>query len=347
MIKRVALALTLLLAAVAVTLWWANSELERWMDQPLNIIADTVIELQPGENLTRLARRLEAEGIVSDARFFQWYLRVNDAGHSVHAGEYLLIPRMTPRDLLDALVTGRVIEYSITLPEGRTLRETLQTLHDDPRLEREISAEQLYEPQQWLGPEFDFPAAEGAFFPDTYRYHRGQSDADILRRAWQAMRRVIDDEWAERADGLPLNSPWEAIILASIIERESGHVDERARIAGVFIRRLNKQMRLQTDPTVIYGLGDEFDGNLTRKHLRTPGPYNTYMNMGLPPTPIALPGRASIHAALHPSDDTALYFVARGDGSHAFSATLSEHRAAVRQYQLKRRKDYHSSPAKQ
>lgn len=342
--RRVPAALALLLLCLAVGVWIAVERLGQWMDRPLQVDAETVVELEPGQNLTLFARSLEAQDILADAGRFTLYLRLHDTGHAVHAGEYLLTPGMTPRQLLDLVTRGQVIEYSVTLPEGRTLAETLQTLHQDERLRQTLDEKVLYEPAGWLEQNFNFPAAEGAFFPDTYRFQRGQSDADILRRAWLRMQEVLDEEWAARAPELPLKSPWEALILASIVERESGRVDERARIAGVFIRRLEKNMRLQTDPTVIYGLGAQFDGNLTRKHLRAPGPYNTYVIFGLPPTPIALPGRAAIHAALHPADGEELYFVARGDGSHQFSATLAEHRAAVRKYQLRRRKGYRSSP---
>jgi UPF0755 protein len=191
-------------------------------------------------------------------------------------------------------------------------------------------------------------SAEGQFFPDTYHYDRGASDWQILQRAYDAMQQALAEEWSERAAGLPYETPYEALIMASIIERETGLDEERGEIAGVFVRRLQKGMRLQTDPTVIYGLGPAFDGNLTRRHLADESnPFNTYRHGGLPPAPIALPGRASIRAALQPEDGDALFFVARGDGGHVFSATLAEHERAVRKYQLSRREDYRSSPGKQ
>ena len=186
---------------------------------------------------------------------------------------------------------------------------------------------------------------EGFFFPDSYHYARGATDWDIVQRAHAQMRAILEQEWQGRAEDLPYETPYEALIMASIIERETGLPAEREEIAGVFVRRLLLGMRLQTDPTVIYGLGSNFDGNLKRKHLADKGnPYNSYRHSGLPPTPIALPGRADIHAALHPAAGDTLYFVARGDGGHVFSATLAEHEQAVRKYQLRRKKNYRSSP---
>ena len=180
--------------------------------------------------------------------------------------------------------------------------------------------------------------AEGRFYPDTYRFARGTTDAAFLRRAYQAMEGVLAQEWAGRSPNLPYASPDEALIMASIVERETGMIDERAEIAGVFVRRLQKKMRLQTDPSVIYGLGAKFDGNLRKRDLLADGPYNTYTRAGLPPTPICLPGRAALNAAMHPAAGKTLYFVARGDGSHVFTETFADHDAAVRKYQLRRRR---------
>ncbi len=186
---------------------------------------------------------------------------------------------------------------------------------------------------------------EGWFFPDTYMFSGSETDLDILKRAYSRMVRVLDEEWENREQGLPYNSPYEALIMASIVERETGVAHERQEVAGVFVRRLHKGMRLQTDPTVIYGMGDDYDGRIRTRDLRAYTPYNTYRIDGLPPTPIALPGRDSVHAALHPADGDALFFVARGDGSHKFSRTLAEHQKAVREFQLNRREDYRSFPA--
>ncbi len=185
---------------------------------------------------------------------------------------------------------------------------------------------------------------EGWFAPDTYAYVRGDTDLELLDRALADQEQILEQAWEERAEGLPLDSPYEALILASIVEKETAVPDEREEIAGVFVNRLNQGMRLQTDPTVIYGIGDDYEGNIRRHHLQQDTPYNTYRRAGLPPTPIAMPGEASIRAALNPADTEALYFVARGDGTHVFSRTLEEHQQAVREYQLRRRKDYRSTP---
>jgi UPF0755 protein len=225
-----------------------------------------------------------------------------------------------------------VVQYPLTLVEGWTFRQVMEALQADERLEHLIEDPSAEAVMARLGRRGVHP--EGRFFPDTYHFTRGSSDLDILKRAHAAMERVLAEEWEARADGLPIESPDEALILASIIEKETGLASERAEIAGVFVRRLRLGMRLQTDPTVIYGLGDDFDGNLRRADLRNDHPYNTYVHAGLPPTPIALPGREAIRAALNPADGETLYFVARGDGSHAFSVTLEEHNRAVRKYQL-------------
>ena len=205
-------------------------------------------------------------------------------------------------------------------------------MSDSDVFDIELADASTAELMQRIGIEDDNP--EGWLFPDTYLFDRGTSDVEILSRAHRRMREVLDEEWAKREQGLPLETPYQALTLASIVEKETGLASERPQIAGVFVRRLQKGMKLQTDPTVIYGMGDDFDGNIRREDLTRPTPYNTYVIQGLPPTPIALPGREAINAVLHPADGDALYFVARGDGSHHFSATLDEHNCAVRHYQL-------------
>ncbi len=260
----------------------------------------------------------------------------------IKPGEYRLPPAITAQGLLDLLVSGKVIQYKVTFPEGINLQQALALLasqgqlvlslagRDDPRLQ------ELVEP---------YTHPEGLFFPDTYLFPRDTTDLQLLQRAHEKMVAVLEQEWLEREADLPYSTPYEALIMASIIERETSLPEEREQIAGVFVRRLQAGMRLQTDPTVIYGAGEEFDGNLRREHLEDDSnAYNTYRRDGLPPTPIALPGQASIRAALHPAPGRELYFVARGDGGHQFSATLAEHEAAVRKYQLERRTDYRSTP---
>lgn len=294
--------------------------------------AQQVIEIAPGTPLRGLAERLAAEGLVADPYFFIALAYQQGWQRQIKAGEYAVTADMRPLDLLELFVSGRSIQYPVTLIEGRTFREAVAGLAEHAFLRHELAGLNAAEIMAEVG--IDAAHPEGWLFPDTYLVARDSTDTALLRRAHQRMQTVLAEEWAERAEGLPLASPYEALILASIIEKETGVAEERAAIAGVFIRRLRRGMRLQTDPTVIYGMGDKYDGNIRRADLRAETPYNTYVIAGLPPTPIALPGREAIHAALHPADGDALFFVARGDGSHYFSTTLDEHNCAVRHYQL-------------
>jgi UPF0755 protein len=234
--------------------------------------------------------------------------------------------------LLDQFVRGAVVHYSFTLVDGWNHRELLAALQAHPQVVVSMSKDDWPALLDELGAEHESP--EGLFLPETYHFPRGTTDQSVLTQAYRLMQATLESEWAARSDATPVATPYQALILASIVEKETGRADEREQIAGVFARRLVRNMRLQTDPTVIYGLGDEFDGNLTRRHLETDSDYNTYTRGGLPPTPISMPGRAAIHAALHPADGDALYFVATGlgDGSHKFSVTVEEHREAVRKY---------------
>ncbi|TXS89056.1 endolytic transglycosylase MltG [Parahaliea maris] len=323
----------------------AGLELQRRWEQPLNIAARGVVfEVEQGDSLRRIAVRLAEEGILSEPQLLIAYGRYTGVDSRLKHGEYRLQPGTTAEGLLQLLERGEVIQYQVTLPEGLTLAQALALLAADPVLDQRLAA---VDDERIAALTADYPGPEGLFLPETYRFARGDSDWDILQRAFAAMEAVLAEEWAVRAADLPLASPYEALILASIVERETGVPAERGEIAGVFIRRLHKNMRLQTDPTIIYGLGDAFDGDLRRSHLRDEAnPYNTYRHGGLPPTPIALPGRAAIHAALNPAPGETLFFVARGDGSHEFSVTLEAHERAVRKYQLRRRADYRSNPGK-
>lgn len=244
------------------------------------------------------------------------------------AGEYRLEYGLKPRALLRKLAAGSVVQHRLTLVEGWTFRQVMVALGNEAGLAHRFDAAN---PSTWPEQlaELGIGEPEGWFLPETYSYTLGDSDLDILARAHRAMRDALALAWASRDEGLPLETPYELLILASIIEKETGVEEERARIAGVFIRRLQKGMKLQTDPTVIYGLGESFDGDIRRKDLRADTPYNTYTRHGLPPTPIAMPGRASLLAAAHPAAGEALYFVADGKGGHTFSKTLEEHQAAV------------------
>ena len=331
----------LLLAAIALGLftWKQHAALE----QPLAVTNEALLlDVRPGDTPSGVLQRLEAEGVLEDAFWLRLYWRLNLSGQSLHTGEYRLSPTMTARDMIGLWQRGEVVQYSLTLVEGWNFRQLRSALQNQPKLEQTLDGLTDAEIMSRIGASGQHP--EGRFFPDTYRFTRGTSDADLLRRAYARLEQVLEEEWQQRAEGLPYKDAYQALIMASIIEKETGVPGERGEIAGVFVRRLARGMLLQTDPTVIYGMGEKYKGRITRTDLRTPTPYNTYTNAGLPPTPIAMVGREAIHAALHPADGTSLYFVARGDGSHVFSDTLNQHNRAVREYQLKRRADYRSSP---
>lgn len=333
-----ALGLAALLAA-ALLLFWVDRRLEA----PLPLPADgALFVVAQGESLAAISRRLQASGWLPQPWLLRAWGRFSGDDARIRHGEYRLSPGLSVRDLLALLASGRVVQYQVTLPEGITLAQALQRLAAAPALTAVLSGPEDPALLELVAP---YTAAEGLFLPETWRYERGDSDLQVLARAHRALVDELARAWAGRDEGLPLESPYQALILASIIERETGVPAEREEIAGVFVRRLQRGMRLQTDPTIIYGLGEGFDGNLRRSHLEDAGNrYNTYRHHGLPPTPIALPGRAAIRAALQPAAGESLYFVARGDGSHVFSNTLEAHRRAVRKYQLTRREDYRSSP---
>ncbi len=327
-----------LIAIVGAIAWWVD----RSLHAPLVLQENGyVLEVTRGMSLTSVADRLADAGVLRYPRLLSWHGRVTGRAASIQAGEYELAPGATAASLLQQMVDGRVRLHSLTIVEGWTARELLAALAAHPAVVRTLTAETPEELAVAL--KLEYPHAEGWFFPDTYRFPRGATDVDVLGVAHDLMQEKLAEAWATRAIGSTLANPYEALILASIVERESALDSERSRVAGVFIRRLRRGMRLQTDPTVIYGLGKEFDGNLTRRHLETDTPYNTYVRRGLPPTPIALPGESALHAAVNPDDGNALYFVATGkdDGSHVFTETLEEHNAAVARYlaELRRRRN--------
>ncbi len=338
----------MLMAIVVIALLGALAlqELERRWRQPLDIPAQGLpLTVEAGDSLRAVVNTLHRKGVLAYPDLVVLYGRWTGLDQQIKRGEYLLPQHSTAESMLHLLQSGKVIQYQVTLPEGITLERALAILARQSELEHILEGPGDARILELIKPH---TLPEGLFFPDSYHHARAASDWDIVQRAHVDMQSILQQEWRGRASGLPYETPYDALIMASIIERETGLVQEREQIAGVFVRRLHKGMRLQTDPTVIYGLGSDFDGNLRRKHLRDgSNPYNSYRHGGLPPTPIALPGRAAIHAALHPAGGDALYFVARGDGGHVFSATLAEHERAVRKYQLQRRKDYRSSPGKQ
>ncbi len=335
---------------VALLLWSGLSTFGQYLRTPLTLPEAQELEVPRGFRFGQVAQQLADRGVLNHPWWLRGYARVTSRGHAIQAGEYLLGPGTTPLDLLDMLERGNVLTRSVTLIEGWTVRQALAQLLKAERLQRQLGDVDAQSLLHALGiDEQPGRSAEGLFFPDTYLFSGRTSDRDILLQAYQRMQAVLDGEWAKRSEGLPYQTPYEALTMASIVERETGVPEERGRIAGVFVRRLQQGMRLQTDPTVIYGLGARFDGNLRKRDLLDESNlYNTYARAGLPPGPIALPSREAIHAALHPQPGEELYFVARGDGSHQFSATLAEHQRAVIKYQiLQRRGDYRSRPATQ
>ena len=295
-----------------------------------------------GHGLIKVARSLQEQGVISDAGKFVWYARLTGGADDIKAGEYDLAAGMTPADLFEQLLEGRVKQYPLTIIEGWNFKQLREALEALPKVQHSLKGLSNQAVMAKLGFEGEHP--EGRFLPDTYLFPAGSRDVDILLRAHEAQQQVLAAEWAKRAPDLPYKTPYEALIMASIVEKETGVTTEREQIAGVFVRRLNKRMRLQTDPTVIYGMGDKYKGNIRRRDLKQDTPYNTYTRRGLPPTPIAMAGQPAIYAALHPDDGETLYFVAKGDGSHYFSTTVAEHNRAVRKYQLRRTKNYRSAP---
>jgi UPF0755 protein len=329
----------LILVLGLATAGFAVRDVQSQLQAPLPLAQGQTLDVARGATMNGLLRDFRERGVLTGRQrlYLSWYARLNGQARSLKAGEYELAPGLRAMDLTALLASGRVKLHELTLVEGWTFAQALAAVRAHPAIAQTLPPGDAAEPlMAALGAAGRHP--EGRFNPDTYRFARGTSDVEFLRRAYQAMERVLADEWAGRASDLPYASPEEALIMASIVERETGMIDERPEIAGVFVRRLKLRMRLQTDPTVIYGLGAAFDGNLRKRDLLADGPYNSYTRAGLPPTPICLPGRAALHAALHPAPGKTLYFVARGDGSHQFSETFADHEAAVRKFQLRRRR---------
>ncbi len=334
-LRRIVLILFVLTAlAAGAAGWWAWSGYQRFAHAPLEGIesGDSLV-VERGDTLRRVVGRLRAQGIDA-GRDLEWRLlaRQLDAGDRIQAGEYALEPGMSPARLLEHMRDGRVVRHRFTIVEGWNIRELRAALGRAAPLVQTLESVDDAALMAMLGREGVHP--EGRFLPETYTYDRGDSDLDLLRRAADDLDRALAAAWQSRAEELPLDGPEEALVLASIVEKETGIAEERPLIAGVFTRRLRLGMRLQTDPTVIYGMGAEFDGNIRRRDLATDTPYNTYIHAGLPPTPIAMAGVDALRAATRPEETDALFFVAVGDGSgrHVFSPTLEGHNAAVREY---------------
>ncbi|WP_109126842.1 endolytic transglycosylase MltG [Dyella sp. C11] len=328
--------IVLVLLAVAGGLVYGWMDYQRFVGTPLMVTAESPsIDVAKGSSLRDVVALLHDQHATASRPLYWRVLaeQLRVAGR-LHAGEYALTPGMTPRDLLLNMATGKVLQRNFTIVDGWNFKELRQALAKADKLRQDGAALDDAALMAKIGAPGEMP--EGRFLPETYAYVKGDSDLDILRRAHAAMAKMLDASWPQRDKDLPLATPYEALILASIVEKETGRADERARIAGVFVRRLQTHMLLQTDPTVIYGMGDAYAGNIHKSDLTTDTPYNTYTRAGLPPTPIAMPGKPAIDAALHPAQGTELYFVARGDGTHVFSSTLDEHNHNVACFQLKR-----------
>jgi len=304
------------------------------LDSPLNIETGTAISytIKPGMNLKIIGEDLVQQGLLEHRYYLILEGRLQGSESRLKAGEYLLHPGTTQRQLLEQFEAGKVVQHSLALIEGWSYKQIMQAVSSNEVLIKTLPDTDSKTVMSALGYADVHP--EGRFFPDTYHFPSGMTDVEFLQRSYEKMLEILDDEWQQKAEDLPYKTADEALIMASIIEKETAVANERAAIAGVFVRRLHKGMKLQTDPTVIYAMGENYNGNIRRKDLKTDSPYNTYVFAGLPPTPIALPGIEAIHAALHPEQAETLYFVAKGDGSHYFSKTLKEHNRAVTKYQL-------------
>jgi UPF0755 protein len=344
MLKRLFKLMVYVFIAGLLTLAFFMVTFNSWLNQPLVLADESVVKINTGDTLSKLSYQLEKDNVLTHPRWLILYARFSKQA-GLEAGEYKLPEQVTPKLLLQTLGSGEVINYSVTLVEGKTFKEFMRVLSEQKKLEYRLTNKSFDEIIEHLQLDIEHP--EGWFYPDTYQYVAGSSDVDILLRAHNKMQRVLNEQWSKRAKNLPYKNAYEALIMASIIEKETGVAYERPEISGVFVRRLQKGMRLQTDPTIIYGLGDSYKGNIRRRHLMQKTPYNTYVINGLPPTPIAMPASAAINAALNPATGKTLFFVAKGDGSHQFSDNLRQHNKAVQEYQINNKaKNYRSAPIK-
>jgi len=320
------LSLVLVSIAAGMGVWWSR--------QPMDLPEAIEFTIHPGTGAYGAGQSAAAAGVPLPAILFAVLARASGRAAQLKAGSYAAEPGITPWQLLDKIARGAVLQFSLVIPEGWTFRQMRAAVESSIQLNATLAGQEDRAILGAIAAQEAHP--EGLFFPDTYLFSRGLADIELYKRAYRSQQQRLAAAWAARAPDLPLKSPYEALILASIIEKETGRAEDRTQISAVFINRLRRGMPLQTDPTVIYGLGQSFDGNLRKQHLRTDNAYNTYRRGGLPPTPIALPGAASLAAALHPAASQALYFVARGDGSSVFSNTLDDHNRAVNTYQRRR-----------
>lgn len=322
---------------------WAWLDYRSALQAPAVIDHPAVVEIAKGDSFNQITDKLLAQNLAIRPFWFKVIAVRKKAVKKLKTGEYELAAGLTMPGILTLFEQGKTKHYAITFPEGWSFKQILQAVESNPYLEHTLpNTEDEGDSTESIAALFCPPLSvncnpEGLLFPDTYFFERHTTDIALLKRAYDKMQSVVQQEWLNKAEGLPFKNPYEALVLASIVEKETGAQVERARIAGVFIRRLEQGMLLQTDPTVIYGMGESYQGNISAGDLKTPTPYNTYVIRGLPPTPIAMPGRDAIVAVLHPDHGDSLYFVARGDGTHEFSATLKDHNLAVNNFQRKKK----------
>jgi len=298
------------------------------------------LTIKSGSSVSKVAWQLNKQGFMQEPKWFSWYVRYQKKQHVIKAGEFEINPNWTVDELITGLEKAKNIQYPVTIVAGQTIQQTLQMIQALPKIKKELdvldvkSLQALFNVDKKIDARYPYATIEGLILPETYHYQSGDSDKQIVLRAHNALQSKLDQAWQKRNEKLPYKSKYEALIMASIVEKETGHAPERPLIAGVFMRRIKIGMRLQTDPTVIYGIGQGYDGNIRKRDLLKKTPYNTYRIDGLPPTPIALPSAEAIDAALNPEKTKALYFVAKGGGEHHFSKTLKEHNRAVQKYLL-------------
>ncbi|MFA0056494.1 endolytic transglycosylase MltG [Vibrio echinoideorum] len=337
MIKKLFIFIILCLIAAAAAGFYVYNQAQDNLKQVIQLEKPQVVTVASGSSFNRVLAQLIDDGLFKASPYEKLIRKLHPELVDVKAGTFLLEPGLTLEQALQVLVEGKEHQFTITFVEGSRFDEWLVQLQESEFIQQTLDGVSEQEIAEKLGIENE--KLEGLFLAETYHYTYGTTDLDLLKRAHRDLMNVVNDEWENRADKLPLKSPYEALILASIIEKETAVASERERVSSVFVNRLNKRMRLQTDPTVIYGMGDSYKGNIRKKDLRTPTPYNTYTMSGLPPTPIAMAGKASINAALNPEKSNYLYFVASGTGGHVFSKSLTEHNRAVRAYLRQLRKN--------
>ncbi len=323
--------LTALVIAISVAITLLSIYFKDYANRPLSSnTKDVNLIITPGMSFKEVSQQLSKHGLIKYKLPWDIFGRLSGATNAIQAGEYTFSTNLTPAQLLNKLIKGDTIQFTLTVIEGWTFKQMWDAVKQHNKLTHTVNS-----PEDLLGKlDLKNHHPEGWFYPDTYHFPAGTTDVEFFQRAFKYMVKVLDEEWSNRKEGIPLKSPVEALTLASIIEKETSVEEERTMVAAVFNTRLKRGMRLQTDPTVIYGMGESFDGNIRREDLKADTPYNTYLHKGLPPTPIALPSRASIAAALRPADSEVVYFVSKGDGTHHFSNTYEEHREAVIKYQL-------------